>query len=142
MSNQYSQQVAKLFRPKVDISFQTTIAEVIIPPPELTLKILNGGVILYPNMLYMNNRLFDDYTRDYQLVGEIDDITINTTSSNELSEPGPHSHPHKTILGKGEYSSKGIITNTDTLGKGDRVIVFPVEKGQTWIVGFKVRKVK
>lgn len=136
----YQQEMAKMFIQELPPIFQATIGEVIEPLPNLTISIFNNTATLYPDMLYMNNRLFDDYTRDYEFIGEVEDITINTTSSNINSNN--HTHPHGTIQGKGEISSKGVITNTDTLVKGDRVVVIPVEEGQKWIVGFKVRKVK
>lgn len=136
----YQQELAKTLNKPVPSLFQSTIGEVIVPPPNLTISIFNNTVFLYPDMLYMNNRLFDDYTRDYTFMGEIEDTTINTTSSNIKSNN--HTHYHGTIKGKGKISSKGVITNTDTLIKGDKVIVIPVETGQKWIVGFKVRKVK
>ncbi len=136
----YQQELAKMLNKPVPSMFQTTIGEVTEPPPNLTISIFNNTVFLYPDMLYMNNRLFDDYTRDYEFIGEIENITINTTSSNTNSNN--HTHPHGTVQGKGEINSKGVITNTDTLVKGDKVVVIPVESGQKWIVGFKVRKVK
>ena len=48
-------------------NFQVCIGEVIKAPPKLTISILDGRFILYPHMLYMNDRLFDDYTRTYKL---------------------------------------------------------------------------
>lgn len=136
----YQQEMAKMFNQELPPMFQATIGEVVEPIPNLIISIFNNTVTLYPDMLYMNNRLFNDYTRDYEFIGEIEDITIGTTSSN--IDSNGHIHFHGTIEGKGEISSKGIITNTDTLVKGDRVVVFPVEEGQIWIVGFKIRKVK
>lgn len=142
MAGQYEQQLAKMLKEKPILSFQPTIAEVIKAFPELTLSILNNTITLYPEMLYMNDHLFDDYTRDYELTGEIDEITINTSSSNSEAGPGPHLHPHGIIKGKGKMKSKGTIINIDTLVIGDKVMVIPIEKGQVWTIAFKVRKVK
>ena len=92
-------------------------------------------------MLYMNDRLFDDYTRTYKLEGTLDEITINATSSNNTCGAG-YSNPHGTIEGSGEYKANGTIINTDTLKVGDLVKVTPTEDGQKWIVDFKIRKIK
>lgn len=120
---------------------QPCIGVVIKAPPELTIQIYDGQVILYPEMLYMNNRLFDDYTRDYKLEGTLDSITINATTSNKPCGKGA-ANEHGTIKGSGSYSANGTIVNTDTLVVGDRVKVTPVENGQIWIVDFKIRKIK
>lgn len=122
-------------------NFQVCIGEVIKAPPELTVSILDGRFILYPHMLYMNDRLFDDYTRTYKLEGTLDEITINATSSNNTCGAG-YSNPHGTIEGSGEYKANGTIINTDTLKVGDLVKVTPTEDGQKWIVDFKIRKIK
>ena len=122
-------------------NFQVCIGEVIKAPPELTISILDGRFILYPHMLYMNDRLFDDYTRTYKLVGTLDKITINATSSNKPCGLGA-TNPHGTIEGNGEYKANGTFINTDTLKIGDLVKVTPTEKGQKWIVDFKIRKIK
>lgn len=122
-------------------NFQVCIGEVIKAPPELTISILDGRFILYPHMLYMNDRLFDDYTRTYKLEGTLDEITINATSANKPCGLGA-TNPHGTIEGNGEYKANGTFINTDTLKKGDLVKVTPTEKGQKWIVDFKIRKIK
>lgn len=122
-------------------NFQVCIGEVIQAPPELTVSILDGRFILYPHMLYMNDRLFDDYTRTYKLEGTLDEITINATSSNKPCGSGA-TNPHGTIEGSGQYKANGTIINTDTLKVGDLVRVTPTENGQKWIVDFKIRKIK
>lgn len=122
-------------------NFQVCIGEVIKAPPELTISILDGRFILYPHMLYMNDRLFDDYTRTYKLEGTLDKITINATSSNKPCGLGA-TNQHGTIEGSGEYKANGTFINTDTLVTGDLVRVTPTENGQKWIVDFKIRKIK
>lgn len=122
-------------------NFQVCIGEVIQAPPELTISILDGRFILYPHMLYMNDRLFDDYTRTYKLEGTLDEITINATSSNKPCGLGA-TNQHGTIEGNGEYKANGTFINTDTLKVGDLVKVTPTENGQKWIVDFKIRKIK
>ena len=123
-----------------DKPFQTCVGVVVKPPPELHISIMNGAFMLYPRMLYMNDRLFDDYTRDYKLEGEVTDYKFdNTTQTDGVPQHPPH--PISNLAGKGTYSAKGTIINTDTLKKGDLVCVTPTENGQMWVVNFKVRKI-
>lgn len=137
-----SELVAKFLKGlETSSNFQVCIGEVIEAPPKLTISILDGRFILYPHMLYMNDRLFDDYTRTYKLEGTLDEITINATSSNNSCGAG-YSNPHGTIEGSGKYKANGTIINTDTLKVGDLVKVTPTEDGQKWIVDFKIRKIK
>lgn len=119
---------------------QVCIGEVISPPPELKISILGGRVILYPYMLYMNDRLFDDYTRQYKLEGNITEYSFNNTTESE-SIPQHPAHPIKKLAGSGTYKAKGTIINTCTLVVGDLVKVTPTENGQKWIVDFKIRKI-
>lgn len=120
--------------------FAPCIGEVIEAPPNLVISIWGGDVILNSRKLYMNDRLFDDYTREFSLKGKISKIKIDATTNTGESGPGPHKHTHGAIEGSGEYESQGTIVNTCTLVKGDLVKVTPVEDGQKWIVDFKIRK--
>lgn len=129
-------------RENVPVEFEPCIGKVIKAPPETTISILDGQVTLYPHMLYMNDRLYDDYTREFDMTGTITEITLNTTSSNIETGPGPHKHEHGIIKGDGKYKAIGTIINTDTLKVGDYVKVVPTEKGQKWFIDSKFRKVK
>lgn len=129
-------------RENVPVEFEPCIGKVIKAPPDTTISILDGQVTLYPHMLYMNDRLYDDYTREFDITGTITEITLNTTSSNIEAGPGPHKHEHGTIKGDGKYKAFGTIINTDTLKVGDYVKVVPTEKGQKWFIDSKFRKVK
>lgn len=134
--------VAKFFKGTIPKKgFQVCVGVVIKPPPELTISIMNGKYILYPRMLYMNDRLFDDYTRTYELTGEITGYNFENTTSSEPVGDHP-AHSIKKLAGKGSYQATGTFINTDTLVKGDLVRVTPTEDGQMWIVDFKVRKIK
>lgn len=136
-----SELVAKFFKGMIPIKeAQVCIGEVINPPPELKISILDGRVILYPYMLYMNDRLFDDYTRQYKLEGNITEYSFNNTTESE-SIPQHPAHPIKKLAGSGTYKAEGTIINTCTLVKGDLVKVTPTENGQKWIVDFKIRKI-
>lgn len=128
-------------RENPEVIFEPCIGIVIEAPPNLTINIWDGKVTLYPKQLYMNDRLFNNYTRMFESEGSIESITINATTSNEVCSKGA-SNPHGTISGKGTVELKGTIVNTDTLTVGDLVKVTPVENGQKWIVDFKIRKLK
>ena len=126
----------KLEKPK---EFQTCVGVVIKAPPELTISILSGKMILYPRMLYMNDRLFNDYTRTYKLTGKITKYNFENKTNTEIASN--HVHPIKSLTGQGTYEAEGTFINTDTLVVGDLVKVTPTEAGQMWIVDYKVRKI-
>lgn len=120
--------------------FQVTVGIVIKAPPELTISLLDGNYILYPRMLYMNDRLFDDYTRQYSLEGEITEYSFDNTTNSEPVGTHP-AHPIKKLAGSGTYKARGTIINTCTLKVGDLVKVTPSEDGQMWFVDCKIRKI-
>lgn len=137
----YSARLVKMLKQRENIDhFESIVGRVVSAPPQLKISIFEGKVILQPDQLYMNDRLFDDYTREYKLEGTIDSIQINATSKNILTGPGPHQHEHGTIEGKGKYKAKGTIVNTCTLIEGDIVKLTPTQNGQLWFVDYKVRK--
>lgn len=137
-----TEMLAKFFRSLLHKKqFQTTVGKVIKAPPELTISLIDSNYILYPRMLYMNDRLFDDYTRQYRLDGEITEYDFTNTTSSEPVSTHP-AHPIKTLKGKGAYKAQGTIVNTCTLKVGDLVKVTPSEDGQMWFVDYKVRKIK
>jgi len=140
----FSSKLTKMFveRENPDMITEPCIGKVVIAPPELTISIWDGEVILPPKKLYMNDRLYHDYTREFDITGEITEITIDTTSSNTEAGPGPHKHEHGTIEGSGKCKVIGTIINTDTLVVGDYVKVIPCQDGQMWFVDSKYRKVK
>lgn len=139
----YELAMAKMFKKSEseDTTFEACIGTVIKAPPETTITIWDGQVTLFPHMLYMNDRLYDDYTREFDIVGDITEITINATSSNSTCPLGAV-NAHGTIKGAGKYKAVGTIINTDTLKVGDYVKVIPTEKGQKWFIDSKYRKVK
>lgn len=128
-------------RENISVEFEPCIGKVIKAPPETTISILDGQVTLYPHMLYMNDRLYDDYTREFDIVGDITEIIINATTSNNTCPLGAV-NDHGIIKGTGKYKAVGTVINTDTLKVGDYVKVVPTEKGQKWFIDSKFRKVK
>lgn len=117
--------------------FEATIGTVLSPPPKLRISIWDGETILEPEHLYLNDRLFDDYTRQYMLTGEITKYSLKNTTNTEVASN--HSHPIKSLAGSGSYEASGTFINTDTLKAGDLVKLTPTENGQKWFVDYKVR---
>jgi hypothetical protein len=142
----YQTRLAKLFNSKTNfIPFEATIGKVISPPPNLRISIWNGDVILEPYQLYMNDRLFNDHTRQYSLEGEITEQTMKVSTSQLTGEgsrddPSHNTHKLESWSGSGTYKATGTIVNTDTLKKDDLVKLTPTEDGQIWFVDFKIRK--
>lgn len=118
--------------------FESVVGRVVSAPPNLRISIWDGETILEASQLYLNDRLWGDYTREYNLNGDINTITINATSSNSACGAG-YTNPHGTISGSGKYTATGIIINTDTLKVDDLVKVTPTESGQMWFVDYKIR---
>lgn len=123
-------------RENTDI-FEATIGTVLSPPPKLRISIWDGETILEPEHLYLNDRLFDDYTRQYMLTGEITKYSLKNTTNTEVASN--HSHSIKNLAGNGSYEASGTFINTDTLKAGDLVKLTPTENGQKWFVDYKVR---
>jgi hypothetical protein len=117
--------------------FEATIGTVLSPPPKLRISIWDGETILESEHLYLNDRLFDDYTRQYMLTGEVTEYSFENTTNTEVASN--HSHPIKNLAGNGSYEASGTFINTDTLKAGDLVKLTPTENGQKWFVDYKVR---
>lgn len=136
--SKYQEQLAKLFKKNENIEpFESVIGEVVEGFPELKISIYSGQVILETEHLYMNDRLFDDYTRTYRLEGQITEYSFDNTTSTEVA--ANHVHEIKKLAGNGSYKAEGTFINTDTLKVGDLVKLTPTEKGQKWFIDYKVR---
>ena len=117
--------------------FEAVVGTVIEGFPNLRISIYDGLTILDSKHLYMNDRLFDDYTRTYSLEGEITEYSFQNTTNTEVESN--HNHPIKNLQGKGSYKAKGTIINTCTLKVGDLVKLTPTASGQKWFIDYKVR---
>jgi hypothetical protein len=152
----YQVEVAKMFRKlRNEKPIGTVLGEVINPPPELKISILEGQIILYPDQLHMTDHLWDDYFRTYKIESEITEMTrdiskynYTNTTATEKAPPGPHIHGVKTLNGSGSdestgnYKAQGNFWFTNTLKKGDLVMLVPAVDEQTWFIVDKARKVK
>lgn len=134
----YQEELAKMFKQYENIDpFEPVLGVVIEGFPNLRISIYSGQVILGIDKLYMNDRLFDDYTRTYKLEGQITEYDFQNTTNTEIASN--HTHPIKTLAGKGTYKAEGTFINTDTLKVGDLVKVTPTDNGQMWFIDYKVR---
>lgn len=134
----YQEELAKMFKQYENIDpFEPVLGVVIEGFPNLRISIYSGQVILGIDKLYMNDRLFDDYTRTYKLEGQIIEYDFQNTTNTEIASN--HTHPIKTLAGKGTYKAEGTFINTDTLKVGDLVKVTPTDNGQMWFIDYKVR---
>ncbi len=121
------------------------VGKVIKPYPDLTISILSGQVILYPEQLYVNEHLTNEYIRKYEETGK---ITLDAKTESAMAgvtgqaTESPTGHAHDIKLNENTYTSKGDIKLTDTLKAGDFVKVSPMIDGQLWFVDYKVKKVK
>ena len=140
----YSTQLANMWKNRENKKIiGVTIGKVIEAPPNLRISIWNKQVILEPTQLYMNDRLFGDHTRTFEIEGDITEQSMTVDSSlMTKAGSGPHLHDLKSWEGTGSYKSNGTIVNTDTLKVGDLVKLTPTEDFQVWFVDHKVRKVK
>ncbi|MGL6114415.1 MAG: DUF2577 family protein [Cetobacterium sp.] len=99
--------------------------EVESPPPNLSVKIHNKTTI-YNNKILISSEKLNGYKREFSLDGKIVEENINLESSSMTKAgQGPHEHILKSFKGSGNYSATGIITWTDTLKKGDKVLLIP-----------------
>lgn len=126
------------------------IATVDTPPPNLTLKY--SDQVIYPEQIYCSNYLLQEYHRTYKFEGIIDqqhqdvsDFKQDVSSSSmTLNGMGPHEHKITKVAGSGtiestgNYNHHGDLWLTDTLKKGDEVLVCIV--GMFYVVVTKITK--
>lgn len=123
------------------------IAKVETPPPNLTLKF--SEQLIPAEQIYCSNYLLPHYHRNYKLDGIIDNIEINVSeysfnNSTSTEVASNHSHPVKSLSGKGNYKGSGTYQShkdiwfEDTLKTGDEVLVNIV--GVFWVVVSKITK--
>lgn len=123
------------------------IAKVETPPPNLTLKF--SEQLIPAEQIYCSNYLLPHYHRNYKLDGIIDNIEVNVSeysfnNSTSTEVASNHSHPVKSLSGKGNYKGSGTYQShkdiwfEDTLKTGDEVLVNIV--GVFWVVVSKITK--
>ena len=130
------------------------IGEVISPMPELKISIMDNQVILYPEQLYINTLLTDEYIREFEI--ENSDFELSgdkfslTASPFVIQDTTPGSPRPVTSIPEGqttkvEIGGKAKITGKfkliDTLKAGDLVKLTPTADEQTFFVDYIVKKV-
>lgn len=135
--------------------FGNVVGKVIKPLPELQISINNEEIILYPEQLYLDEKWWNDYTRefeikesDFDLKGDTFSLTANpcviqdtTPASPRLVATIPEGQTTDVQIA-GKANNTGSIKYTDTLKEGDLVLLIPTFDEQTWFVSGKIRKVK
>ncbi len=101
--------------------------EVVNPPPNLQVKIQNNLIIKSHKIMIAIEKI-NGYFREYSLEGDITEYNLKNTTSTEIASN--HAHAIKSLVGKGIYKARGKITWTDTLKKGDLVLMLPTNKSE------------
>ena len=129
------------------------IGKVINLLPDLKISIMNGEVILYPEQLYINTLITDEYERefeienaDFELSGDNFSLTatpfvINDTTISSVRPITtiPEGQTTQVEVG-GKAKIKGKFKLIDTLKIGDLVKLTPTVDEQTFFVDYIVKK--
>lgn len=101
------------------------IGEVIEEMPNLRISI-DDKIIIEKEQLVISNHVLKDYEREFEIEGK---VTINAQTENAIAEvtgqatENPDGHLHQIKLNEADYKAKGKIKWTDTLIKGDIVLL-------------------
>lgn len=143
----WADEIVKMMKNKKVNFITQVIAKVETPPPNLTLKF--SEQLIPAEQIYCSNYLLPHYHRNYKLDGIIDNVEINVSeysfnNSTSTEVASNHSHPVKSLSGKGNYKGSGTYQShkdiwfEDTLKAGDEVLVNIV--GVFWVVVSKITK--
>ena len=120
------------------------IGIVVNSPPDIKIKALSGRAILDKNDLYINEYLLPSHKRTIESNGVMD-LGDELCGQTDLIHDGgyqasAHRHTLETLeVTDGSYSSEGELILTDTLKKGDEVLLLPTDNNQKFFVICKVR---
>lgn len=101
------------------------IGEVIEEMPNLRISI-DDKIIIEKEQLVISNHVLKDYEREFEIEGK---VTINAQTENAIAgvtgqaTENPDGHLHQIKLNEADYKAKGKIKWTDTLIKGDIVLL-------------------
>ncbi len=111
----------------------------------LKVSILDGQVVLQKDNLYICSSLLGTYTRQYEVIGEVQLQDTDCGDTDSVNDGGQgasnHSHTIETIDIDTDYNARGTIAFTDTLKEHDEVLLIPAENEQIFFIVDKVRKV-
>lgn len=143
----FADELIDIIKSNNNVYITQVIAKVETPPPNLTLKF--SEQLIPAEQIYCSNYLLPHYHRNYKLDGIIDNVEINVSeysfnNSTSTEVASNHSHPVKSLSGKGNYKGSGTYQShkdiwfEDTLKAGDEVLVNIV--GVFWVVVSKITK--
>lgn len=101
------------------------IGEVIEEMPNLRISI-DDKIIIEKEQLVISNHVLKDYEREFEIEGK---VTINAQTENAIAgvtgqaTENPDGYLHQIKLNEADYKAKGKIKWTDTLIKGDIVLL-------------------
>lgn len=114
-----------------------------VAPPDLQVRV-NPKLLLKKHQICIAKEKVIGYTREFNIKGEIkeftlENVTIETTSSNTEAGPGPHKHEHGTIEGTitgqaGTFEFDGTLKWTDELKVGEQVILIPTNQNSIFFL--------
>lgn len=111
--------------------------EVMAPPPAIEVKLFND-IVVKANKIIICEEKKAGYLREFALTGEITEYSFQNTTNTEVASN--HSHPIKSLAGKGTFSAEGEIRWTDELKKGDKVLMLPTNGHELYYLIDKVVK--
>lgn len=124
-------ELAKMFKERDNKPYLgPQIGEVIDPPPNIKVK-LGDKIILTKDNLVIAAKALNDYTRQISISGDISFADSNCGSTGISSS---HSHTIETINIDTQYNANGTLLYTDTLKKGDKVILIPSTNEQLYFL--------
>ncbi|MBN1469544.1 MAG: DUF2577 domain-containing protein [Fusobacteriaceae bacterium] len=101
------------------------IGEVIEEMPNLKISI-DDKIVVEKDQLVISKHVLKDYEREFEIEGK---ITFNAKTENAMAgvtgqaTESPNGHPHQIKLNENDYKAKGKIKWTDSLLKGDIVLL-------------------
>ncbi|WDV48218.1 DUF2577 family protein [Clostridiaceae bacterium M8S5] len=139
--------LAKLFKERENISYLgPQIGEIIMPPNDIKIA-LGDKIVLEKENLIFSSYILNSYSRQFEIKSDENNITFEQDNpgeafNKEVSGATPPIHLHKIskMNISTNYESTGTITFTDTLKKGDLVLLIPTTDEQKYYVIDKVVK--
>lgn len=103
------------------------LGEVLTAWPDISIKV--GDLPIYKDDIKIADYLVGNYRRQINISGELQGKTNEVSGGSGYDSFASHSHEvsgNSNLIGSVEY--------TDTLQKGDEVVLLPLEDGNTYIV--------
>ncbi|WP_053955095.1 DUF2577 domain-containing protein [Inediibacterium massiliense] len=107
------------------------VGTIISPPPNIQVY-LGDKIILTKEHLIIGAHVLEDYERQFEIKG--DESTSGESGSITLKSNVPTTYEVVNGNVEGNVSMKGTFKYTDTLKKGDQVILIPTTDEQTYFL--------